>query len=458
MYGKDVQINSKLVKQGDIFVAVPCADLNEHIDEAIRNGASIVYSEGSDHLHVVNVDDARLFASFLAKKKYGKQPERCIAVTGTNGKSSVCHFLTQIWRLCGYKAANLGTLGLFIGNEKCCPDDIVVPNLTTPDTITLHKIMEYLYYNKVNSFAFEASSHALIQKRLHNVDLNAAAFTNLASDHLDYHKTKEAYFKAKSLLFEEILPSEKPIVISRDYAEIYDKIAKPGRNVISFGLDKKNLIRAENIKEYSQFITFDLLHKDKKFKEIRINLLGNFQVMNILCAAALAYATNIKIEDIVQTLSQIKPLNGRMERVCSVNGGDVYIDFAHTAEGFKKAISCFKKVCRGRLICVFGCGGDRDQSKRPIMGKIAASIADVAVVTDDNPRTEDPAKIRAEIIKECPKAIEIANRANAIKYAMDIIQPGDLVAIMGKGHEEYQIYSDKTTRFNDKEEVLKLAE
>lgn len=452
---KNIQINSKLIQLGDIFVGISCPDLEKNIEEAFANGASIVFAEKSQNDDVIVVDDARLTASRLAKFLYNKQPKFCVSLTGTNGKSSVAHFLKQIWQYSGKKSANLGTLGLFINDSKVEPVGIDVPNLTTPDSITLHRIMEYLADNDVTHFVFEASSHALDQKRLHSAELSAAAFTNLASDHMDYHKTKEDYLWAKLKLFEKILDKQKPAVASYDYEEICEAVSKYNDNLITFGLSSKNFIKAQRILEFPEKIVFDLICGEKKFENITINLFGEFQIMNILCAVALAYAVgDIKIEDIVETLGKIKPLEGRMEHIANTNGGDIYVDYAHTTEGFKKALECFKKACKGRLICVFGCGGDRDKSKRQEMGEIAQNLADVVIITDDNPRTEDPASIRAAIIEKCKKAIEIGDRKEAIYKAIELIQPDDFVAIIGKGHEDYQIYRDQTIHFSDKETVL----
>ena len=451
---KNVQINSKLVKPGDIFVAFPCQDVEDHISEAIQNGAGIVFSESSKNEKVISVQDARLLASKLAKFVYPGQPEICVAITGTNGKSSTAHFLRQIWTYSGRKSGNLGTLGLFIDQEKVEPEGITVPNLTTPDPITFHKIMQYLQFQNIDYCVFEASSHALEQKRCHSIDLTAAAFTNLASDHLDYHKTREAYLSSKLRLFNEILSPNKPAVISMDFPEVYEAVSKVNNNLVTFGESEGNFVRASNIKEFPDQIVFDLYCGAEIFKKVEIKLFGRFQVMNILCAIALAIASGINISDIIQALPKIKPLNGRMEHIRTINGGNVYIDFAHTSEGFRNALECFKKACPGRLICVFGCGGDRDKSKRPEMGKIASEIADISIITDDNPRTESPLSIRQQIVEACPGAVEIGNRREAIHHAMSLIKPGDFVVVIGKGHETYQIYADQTIHFSDKEEIL----
>ena len=451
---QDIQINSKFVTKGDVFIAIPCENVEENIYEAFNNGAKVVFAESSQNKDVIIVNDGRLLTSKLAKFRYAEQPDICVALTGTNGKSSVAHFLKQIWTFLGKKTANLGTLGLFINDDKTNPTDILVPNLTTPDAITLHKLMEHLKKEQVTHFVFEASSHALEQKRLHSADLNAAAFTNFASDHMDYHKNRESYLSSKLRLFYEILPKDKPVIVSHDYPEIYNEVFKINKNIISFGMSNDNFIKANNINELPEKIIFDLHCGDKIFKKIEINLFGRFQIMNILCAISLAVASGSAIEDIVEILSKISTLNGRMEHVRSINNGNVYVDYAHTSEGFKCALECFKKVCKGRLICVFGCGGDRDKSKRQEMGKIASELSDIAIVTDDNPRTESPSEIRKQIVEKCPNAIEIENRKEAISHAISLIELNDFVVVIGKGHEDYQIYAKETIHFSDKEEIL----
>lgn len=451
---RNIKINSKFITLGDIFIAIPCEDVEAHINEALEKGAGLVFAEQSQNTKVVKIQDARLLASKLAKFVYPEQPKVCIAITGTNGKSSTAHFLSQIWTSSEIKSANLGTLGLFIDQEKISPPGIDIPNLTTPDSITLHKIMSYLKNIGVDHCVFEASSHALEQKRCHGIELTVAALTNFASDHLDYHKTRESYLNAKLRLFTEILPRNKPCIVSADFPDIYEKVSKINKNLLTFGLSEKNLVRATNIKETVNKIVFDLLHDGKTYPKIELQLFGKFQIMNILCAITLALASGIDIDAIVKALPSVRPLNGRMEHIRTYNGGDVFIDFAHTTEGFKNAITCFRTVCPGKLICVFGCGGNRDKSKRAEMGKIASEIADICIVTDDNPRTESPKEIRKQIISACPKAIEIESRKAAIHKALSIIQPGDFVIVAGKGHEDYQIYGDKKIHFNDKEEIL----
>lgn len=453
---KNIQINSKMVCKGDIFIAITCPNLQENINEAFQKGASIVFSDSSKDSRVIKIADARLLASKLAKFVYNKQPEICVSITGTNGKSSIAHFLSQIWQNSGKNTANLGTLGLFINGIKSDLENILIPNLTTPDSITLHRVMDSLANHNITHFVFEASSHALEQKRLHSVELSAAAFSNFASDHLDYHKTRESYLSSKLRLFKEILKNDKPAIVSKDYEMLFSEVSKLNKNIISFGLDEGNFIKAENIREFSDHIIFDLSFGEKVFKSLDVKLFGRFQIMNVLCASALAYACDLSPQKIIETFSKLSTLNGRMEHIRSINKGDVYIDYAHTSEAFKNALKCFKHVCKGRLICVFGCGGNRDKSKRGEMGKIANNLADIVIITDDNPRFESPEDIRSEIILNCPKALNISDRKDAIYKAISLIKPDDFVVVIGKGHEDYQIYGNEIKHFSDKETILKF--
>lgn len=451
---KKIQINSQDIRDGDIFIAIKCKDVEKNINQALSNGVSIVVLEKnsvsfSDN-RFIYTDDARLAASKFAAFCYDGLPEHCLSVTGTNGKSSVVHFLSEIWSHIGINNANLGTNGLFVnGNEN---KEIYVQPLTTPDCINLHQILSFLASKDITHFAFEASSHAIDQKRLHSVPLKVAAFTNLGLDHLDYHHTKEEYFATKQKLFTEIHP--KKTVFSMDDDHVFNILKTLHNDYITFGFSSKNDIYATNIREFPNKVIIDLCCKGDIFKDVSINIFGTFQTLNILCAIAMATADGIPINKITESLSKIKILSGRMEYISSKNGANIYVDYAHTANGFENALKVFRKNCKGKLIIVFGCGGDRDKSKRSLMGKIAGKISDIKIITDDNPRTEDPAKIRKEIIKNCIQAIEIPSRAEAIKYAISVLQPGDTLAIIGKGHETVQIYKDKTIKHNDKECIL----
>ncbi|MDR1365395.1 MAG: UDP-N-acetylmuramoyl-L-alanyl-D-glutamate--2,6-diaminopimelate ligase [Holosporales bacterium] len=457
-----IKLDSRLVERGDIFVGIKCANTIVNVEEAITRGASVVFAEGEDceifsRHNVVAVSDARMTASILAKLKYSAQPECCVAVTGTQGKSSVVHFLRQIWIANGLPAASLGTVGLYVNNLPYVPHDMKIPNLTTPDPVTIHKVMNHLAGCGISRVAFEASSHGIDQKRLHSVTLTAAAFTNFSSDHLDYHKDRDAYLSAKLKLFQEVLPCDGVIAAPYDDPELCNRLIDIGKKVTTFGFSGGGDVTAENISISLKRTMFDVVCNGEKFDNVTTNLFGKLQIANLLCAATLAHASGIDMSNIVNAISGITALSGRMEHVTAFNGGDVYIDYAHTTESFKCALTDFKNICAGRLVCVFGCGGDRDKTKRRQMGAIASEIADITIVTDDNPRSEDPAAIRAAIVSAAKGAIEIGDRAEAISYAVSLIKKGDIVVIIGKGHESYQIYGSNAIKFNDRDEALKAC-
>ncbi|MDR1488596.1 MAG: UDP-N-acetylmuramoyl-L-alanyl-D-glutamate--2,6-diaminopimelate ligase [Holosporales bacterium] len=450
---KKVEIDSRNVQKGDIFVAIPCSNFDRNVEEAIRNGASIIVSENNS-IGDLHTTDARLIASKLAAFCYNGNNEQrinnCVAVTGTNGKSSVVHFLGEIWKHNNINSACLGTNGMYINGIK----NNTSTNLTTPDCVTLHKIISSLSReHNIEYFAFEASSHALAQKRLHSVSLKVAAFTNLGSDHLDYHETKEEYFLAKQKIFTEIGADYS--VFSKDDPYVFNTLfSLSHKNITTFGYSSFNDIYPINIQNLNNMDLFDLNIKGEIYKNIFIKMFGKFQILNVLCACSIALSLGLKISDVVNVLDKLTPLEGRMEHVTSYNGADIYVDYAHTIEGFRNLLLTVKYICRGRLITVFGCGGDRDKSKRSVFGEIAGEIANINIITDDNPRSEDPGYIRKEIIKNCKNVEEIADRKEAIKHAISLLENGDIMVVIGKGHETTQIYKKKILSHNDKEFVL----
>lgn len=449
-----IEVDSRLVTPGDVFVAIPCSNVLSHIKQALELGASVVFTEEKikTNAHIVNVPDAFLLASQLARTQYPDQPENVVAITGTNGKSSVAHFVSQFWHHHNQSSACLGTLGLFINGKK--DNSILIPNLTTPDAMHLHNIMSYLYENSINYLVFEASSAALDQKRLHSVSLSAAAFTNFASDHLDYHKNKTNYLNAKLCLFNEVLPSNNPAIVSTDDEHLHQAVKQVHANIITYGFAPHNIIRAFNVKSSIDKIRFDLIIDCNLFENLELKLTGSFQLLNALTAIGLVYSLGMSPIQIADTISHLTTLNGRMECVAIHNGTHIFVDYAHTSEGFRTALQELKKHTKNRLICVFGCGGNRDITKRPEMGKIANELADLVIITDDNPRAEEPASIRKAILDQCRNGIEIANRTDAIAYAIKNSYQGDVVAIMGKGHETSQIYGNTSHSFSDKSVIL----
>lgn len=455
LIGADVAItglscDSRTVQKGFLFAAFAGdkADGRTYINQAIKNGAAaLLVSRAEDApqgITAIVQPEPRLALAKMAAQFYPHQPKTIAAVTGTSGKTSTVTFTRQLWQLCGHRAASIGTLGV-IGN-----DIERYGSLTTPDSVSLQKDLQMLADEKrISHVAMEASSHGLDQYRLDGVQVRLAAFTNLSRDHLDYHKTMEAYFTAKKRLFTALLPAGGTAILNADCAE-FDALKEAvgaDKTVFSFGEKPSDLQLLE--KHYrASGQDLSLKYKGKIFKT-RINLVGAFQSANAMCAAALAICSGEDAEKIFALLPQLQPVRGRLECVGAVKGGAVYVDYAHKPDALEQVLKALRPHTSGKLVTVFGCGGDRDQGKRPIMGEIAARLSDSVIVTDDNPRSENPASIRAAILQGCPQAKDIGDRAQAIAYAINEMQAGDVVLIAGKGHEPGQIIGDKMLPFDD---------
>jgi len=445
--------DSRAVEPGYLFAALPGSNVDgrAYISDAVDKGASAILApDGTkvDDLDIPLITDTnprRLFAR-LAAKYYKTQPEISVAVTGTNGKTSVAHFVRQIWQHAGHKAATLGTLGVTSTGAD------MPGSLTTPDPVSLHKTLAALATDGVDHLAMEASSHGLDQFRLDGVRVIAAGFTNLSRDHLDYHGTMEAYLAAKMRLFSEVLVPGGVAVVNAD-TDQSDAIAQQckarGICVITYGRTGR-AIQLLNAKPKGAGQALDVVILDKR-QQIEIPLAGSFQVMNALCAAGLALATGIEAPTVVTALEHLTGVPGRLEQV-GTKGADaaVFVDYAHTPDALETALTALRPHTSGRLAVVFGAGGNRDAGKRPLMGHAAATHGDQVYVTDDNPRGEDAASIRSQIMAECSAATEIADRAEAIEAAIIGLQPGDTLLIAGKGHETGQIVGDKVLPFDDR--------
>ncbi len=451
-----VALHSGLVAPGNLFAALPGnkTDGRQYIAAAIAAGASAILAPlgtelttNTDSAHVALVTDPdprRRFAEICAKF-YERQPRTIIAITGTNGKTSVAQFTRELWAMTVHKAASLGTLGLM------APNLTQTSMLTTPDTVSLHRDLAMLAENNVTHLALEASSHALDQFRLDGVKLQAAAFTNLTRDHLDYHPTADAYQAAKTRLFSELLPRGASAVLNADdpaYSALKAAAEAAGLHVVSYGENGEtlHLVASEKLPD-GQRLTVEA---DGASFDVSLPLIGTFQALNALCAAALVIATGGGTGHTLENLSRLSPVRGRLERIGSAaSGAPVYIDYAHTPDGLETVLKALRPHTKGRLIVVFGCGGDRDPGKRPLMGEIASRLADRVIVTDDNPRTEVPIIIRSMIMAAAPGSIEIADRARAIQSAISELQTDDLLVIAGKGHEQGQIIGTETVPFDD---------
>lgn len=453
--GGDVEItamtaDSRYVSAGSIFAALPGEKLDgrDYIESAIENGASAVLSLpglGSLPVPYIVADNPRQKYAKFAAHLYAGQPNKVVAMTGTNGKSSTIEFLRQIWSYAGKNSACFGTLGV-------TTDTGVLPlTHTTPDAVALHQTLQNLYRDGVTHAGMEASSHGLAQYRLDGVKLAAVGFSNLTQDHFDYHPDMEDYFTAKSRLFTDLAADNIPAVINVDgeYGRRMAEVARSaGLDVMTVGWAGEDL-RISEITPRSASQTLELVWHGKHHK-VELPLAGEFQVLNAVSALGLAVKTGVEAEIALSALTTLSGVAGRMEKAgMSKTGAPVFIDFAHTPDGLEKLLRGVRPHTQGRIIVVFGCGGDRDPDKRAKMGKIAANLADIAIVTDDNPRSETPALIRAAVMKGCPSATEIGDREDAIKHGIDLLEKGDCLVIAGKGHETGQIIGDTTIPFSD---------
>ena len=448
--------DSREVRPGFLFAALSGskADGAGFIPDAIAKGAAaILVRDGSVRpetasVPILTAPEPRRALALLAACFYSAQPATTVAVTGTSGKTSVAEFTRQIFASLGRRAASLGTIGLVK------PDGAVYGSLTTPDPVRLHRTLAELAAEGVTHLAFEASSHGLDQHRLDGVRLQAAAFTNLGRDHLDYHPTVEAYLAAKLRLFTELLPAEGTAVVNADaeHAEpVIAAAAKAGRRVMTVG-EEGEALQLVSLERDGFAQRLRVRHAGRNF-DIRLPLLGDYQASNALLAAGLAIAAGEGAEQSLAALQGLTGVKGRLEIVGQVRGGLIVIDYAHKPEALAAALKALRPFASGKLVCVFGCGGDRDKGKRPIMGAIAKSLANTVIVTDDNPRSERPEAIRAEILATASGAREIADRAEAIAAGARLLGAGDVLVIAGKGHETGQIIGSTVVPFSDHEAV-----
>ena len=453
-----VTADSRKVASGVLFAALPGsrADGRAFIPQAIAQGAAAILAPEDTPAEaapvLVRSGDVRRAYALAAKAFYGAQPKTCVAVTGTNGKTSVATFCRQIWSKLGRHAASMGTLGVTAGDEE-----ITGPGLTSPDAAEAARLMAELAGRGVTHLALEASSHGIDQRRLDGVALAAAGFTNLTQDHLDYHGSMDSYRLAKLRLFEQLLPRGRTAVLNAD-SDAYNHFAASsimsGLGIYSVGERGRNLsLVSRRLVPEGQRLTIDA---DGELHEILLPLAGAFQASNAMVAAGLCVAAGEKAMDVLAAMEAIRGAPGRLQRIGSGHhGGEAYVDYAHTPDGLETVLRALRPHTSGRLVVVFGCGGDRDRAKRPIMGQIAERLADVAILTDDNPRSESPAAIRAEVRKGAPRAREIADRAAAIQEAVEGLRQGDVLVVAGKGHEQGQIVGETVYPFDDATEVAR---
>ncbi|TGQ42646.1 UDP-N-acetylmuramoyl-L-alanyl-D-glutamate--2,6-diaminopimelate ligase [Mesorhizobium sp. M00.F.Ca.ET.216.01.1.1] len=422
-------------------------------DAASRGAAAIVAGKGSAvaglSVPVIAVDDPRLALALSAARFFGRQPRTMVAVTGTSGKTSVAAFTRQIWEQAGFAAASIGTTGVV------APGRNEYGSLTTPDPVALHRLLKELADAGVSHASMEASSHGLDQRRLDGVKLAAGGFTNLGRDHMDYHPTVEDYLGAKLRLFDTLLPKGAPAVIFADdpWSEPTIKAARAaGLTVLTVGRHG-DFLRLKRV-EHERHRQRAEVEADGVLHEVDLPLAGDFQIANALVSAGLAISTGTPAARALTALEKLKGAPGRLDLVgTTTNGAPVYVDYAHKPDALENVLASVRPFTTGRVIVVFGCGGDRDRGKRPIMGEIATRLADVVIVTDDNPRSEVPETIRAAILAAAPGAIEIGDRRKAIHEAVAMLHAGDTLIVAGKGHEEGQTIGTETLHFSDHEEV-----
>ncbi|MEM9181328.1 MAG: UDP-N-acetylmuramoyl-L-alanyl-D-glutamate--2,6-diaminopimelate ligase [Pseudomonadota bacterium] len=447
-----ITADSRKVQPGFVFAAMQgvVTDGRKFISQAVEAGALAVLGEDLPDIAGaarINVDNARLALAEASAKFYPKQPDTIVAITGTNGKSSTVDFLRQIWSSAGLSAASMGTLGA-IG-----PKGSIDLGHTTPDPVAIHATLQTLAEDGVTHAAMEASSHGLAQYRLDAVRLSAVAFTNLTQDHLDYHNTMDEYRAAKLRLFSDLASRGGPAVVNADSDQrlFFEAAAQDaGLETVSVGWRGADL----KIEELMPKATGQRLFLNWRGEKAAIDLplIGEFQALNALTAAGLALAGGLELQDVATGMSQLKPVKGRLEYVGETgDGAGVFVDYAHTPAGLDVLIRAARPHTAGQLVVVFGCGGDRDRGKRPLMGEVAAKHADKVIVTDDNPRSEDPAAIRQDVLAGVPEGIEIGDRGTAIAQAIADLQKGDTLLIAGKGHETGQIIGDSVIPFSDQE-------
>ncbi|UYO52628.1 UDP-N-acetylmuramoyl-L-alanyl-D-glutamate--2,6-diaminopimelate ligase [Rhodopseudomonas palustris] len=446
-------VDSRAVKPGDLFFALAGAktDGARFVAAAVAAGAVAVAGEhrpdGDLAVPFVQLSNPRLALAQAAARFYPRQPEVIAAVTGTSGKTSVAAFTRQIWQRLGHASASIGTIGLVT------PTRSVYGSLTTPDPIALHRSLDEIAREGITHLALEASSHGLDQFRLDGVRVAAGGFTNLSRDHMDYHPTVAHYLNAKLRLFRNLVQDGGAAVISADHdcsAEVIEAARARGLRLITIGRNGDpgagiKLIDAA-VEGFAQ--TLDVEHEGRRYS-IKLPLVGEFQIENALVAAGLVIGTGGDAAASFAALEHLEGAPGRLDLVGARNGAPVFVDYAHKPDALAKTLQALRPYAKRKLVVVFGAGGDRDSGKRPLMGAIAAENADVVIITDDNPRSEDPATIRAAILAAAPGAREIGDRAEAIRIAISELQSGDALLIAGKGHEIGQIVGDRVLHFSD---------
>ncbi|WP_334418092.1 MULTISPECIES: UDP-N-acetylmuramoyl-L-alanyl-D-glutamate--2,6-diaminopimelate ligase [unclassified Bradyrhizobium] len=454
---KGLSADSRAVKPGDLFFALAGTktDGARFIDSAVKAGAVAVAGErvsADARVPFVVTPNPRRALALAAARFYPRQPATIAAVTGTSGKTSVAAFTRQIWERLGHASASIGTIGL-VSQKRT-----VYGSLTTPDPIALHRQLDEIAGDGVTHLAFEASSHGLDQFRLDGVRIAAGGFTNLSRDHMDYHPDEAHYLAAKLRLFRDLVAPDGAAVISADHdcsQQVIEAAQARGLRIIAVGGNADGAgegirLVGVTVEGFAQDLALE--HRGRNYT-VKLPLVGEFQIENALVAAGLAIGTGSEPDAVLAALEHLEGAKGRLERVGEHNGAPIFVDYAHKPDALAKALQALRPYAKRKLVVIFGAGGDRDAGKRPIMGAIAAKNADQVIVTDDNPRSENPAAIRAAILAAAKGATEIGDRAEAIRAGIAALQSGDALLIAGKGHETGQIVGDKVLPFSDHEAV-----
>jgi UDP-N-acetylmuramoyl-L-alanyl-D-glutamate--2,6-diaminopimelate ligase len=453
-----IAADSRSVKPGELFFALAGSktDGARFIDQAIAAGAAAVAGDhpppGDRRVPFVTTSNPRRALALAAAKFYPRQPQTIVAVTGTSGKTSVAAFTRQIWQRLGHASASIGTIGLV------SPKRTVYGSLTTPDPIALHRQLDEIAREGVTHLAFEASSHGLDQYRLDGVRIAAGGFTNLSRDHMDYHPDVAHYLAAKLRLFRDLIAVEGAAVISADHdcsQAVIEAACARSLRILTVGSKGDGAgegigLIAADIDGFAQKLILE--HRGRRYA-VRLPLVGEFQIENALVAAGLAIGTGSAPDQVFPALEHLEGAKGRLEQVGERNGAPIFVDYAHKPDALAKALQALRPYAKRKLVVVFGAGGDRDAGKRPLMGAIAAENADSVIITDDNPRSENPDTIRSAILRAAKGASDIGDRAEAIRTAISGLQPGDALLIAGKGHETGQIVGDRVLPFSDHDAV-----
>jgi len=459
-------VDSRQVQKQDLFLAIPSLSTNTvepYVLDAAQRGASVILIQQgtalspqilelieTQRISLFEVHDSRLLSSLLASRLFPAQPHIIAGITGTNGKTSVASFTRQLWELLGAKSASFGTLGIQGTNIE--ENELFDFSYSTPDPLVLYPTLENLKHQGIERLAMEVSSHGLDMYRAEHVQFKVAAFTNLSHEHLDYHKTIEAYFQAKARLFKEVLSPQGTAVVNVGTSfgqEIAKICAQRGLRLLTLGHESSDIGVQKVVTELQGSQVF--FNAFGKNYSVFLPLVGQFQVENVLMALAIAISTGAHCEEAVEALAKLQGVKGRMEFVGQTKeGASIFVDYAHKPLALETVLKSLRTHTQGQIFVVFGCGGDRDQAKRTMMGKIANDYAEHVIVTDDNPRSEDPQGIRNQILEGAPHACEIASREEAIAYAIQMAKAGDTCLIAGKGHEQGQIIGSVTYPFCDR--------